>query len=61
MELLRIYGSVTQQAEFRPLRATSPGFPAGDCADLPLRAVMLTVRWHGCRGWCYFSWCCHLQ
>lgn len=30
MELLRIYGSVTQAAESYALRATSPGFPAGD-------------------------------
>lgn len=49
MELLRIYGSMTQQAESRPLRATSPGFPAGDCAALLLWAVMLTVRQHWCR------------
>lgn len=37
MELLRIYGSVTQQAESCVLRATSPGFPAGDGAALLFR------------------------
>lgn len=34
MELLRIYGSVTQAAESYALRATSPGLPAGDGAAL---------------------------
>lgn len=37
MELLRIYGSVTQQAESCALRATRPGFPAGDNAALLFR------------------------
>lgn len=37
IELLRIYGSVTQQAESCVLRATSPGFPAGDRAGLLFR------------------------
>lgn len=46
MKLLRIYSSVTRQAEFWPLRATSPSFPAGDHAALLLWAVMLTVRQH---------------
>lgn len=37
IELLRNYGSVTQQAESCVLRATSPGFPAGDGAALLFR------------------------
>lgn len=37
MELLRIYGSMTQPAESCSLRATSPGFPAGDGAALLFR------------------------
>lgn len=45
MELLRIYGSVIQ-VESCVLRATSPGFPAGDGAALLLQAAMLTVQQH---------------
>lgn len=61
MELLRIYGSVIQAAESCVLRATSPGFPAGDGAALLLQAAMLTVQQRRCHGLFYFSWCCHLQ
>lgn len=60
-ELLRIYGSVIQAAESCVLRATSPGFPAGDGAALLLQAAVLTVQQRRCHGLFYFSWCCHLQ
>lgn len=60
MEQLRIYGSVTRQAESRPQGAAAQVLLHGACSCVPMGpAASRAQRWR--RRCFYFSRCCNLQ